>query len=479
MKCRAACKVVEYLFLGLFASAQTPIINPPTPFASAAVADRCSPPARSGGGKKNYVPLWISSTKLGISALYQTGENVGVGTTAPAATLDVHGTVNAATSFNLGGSAFVYGSSKSQNVFLGFAGNSTMSGPANTASGASAFASNTGGQLNTADGYKALNSNTTANWNTASGAFALYYNTVGQENTANGEEALISNTTGDYNTASGFQALYQSTTGNWNTGCGSFALFANGAGDGNVGAGYGALENNNGGSWNTASGLSALSYNATGSYNTALGYDAGPDSNSPNLINATAIGANAMVSESNALVLGGTGNYAVKVGIGTATPSHVFTIAKGAGHAVADGWQTYSSRRSKTNIQTIHGSLGKIEQLRGVSYDSKASGKHEMGVIAEEVGAVVPEVVTWDNNGKDAQSVDYSRLTALLIEATKQQQALIRGQQEQINVQQRQIARLTSQVRMIQGSFESSGGNGGEVRAVKGQANLLPTGRAQ
>jgi len=31
----------------------------------------------------------------------------------------------------------------------------------------------------------------------------------------------------------------------------------------------------------------------------------------------------------------------VKVGIGTAAPSNVFTIAQGAGHAIADGWDTY------------------------------------------------------------------------------------------------------------------------------------------
>jgi len=49
--------------------------------------------------------------------------------------------------------------------------------------------------------------------------------------------------------------------------------------------------------------------------------------------------------------------------------------------------------------------------LRGVSYDLKDSGTHQIGVIAEEVGAVVPEVVTWERNGKDAQGVDYGRLT--------------------------------------------------------------------
>jgi hypothetical protein len=66
----------------------------------------------------------------------------------------------------------------------------------------------------------------------------------------------------------------------------------------------------------------------------------------------------------------------------------------GSGTAIADGWSTYSSRRWKTNIHTLHDALGKIEQLRGVSYDLKDPGKHEIGVIAQEVGAVVPEVVS-------------------------------------------------------------------------------------
>ncbi|MGA1989036.1 MAG: tail fiber domain-containing protein, partial [Candidatus Sulfotelmatobacter sp.] len=134
--------------------------------------------------------------------------------------------------------------------------------------------------------------------------------------------------------------------------------------------------------------------------------------------------------------------------------------------AIADGWSTYSSRRWKTNIQTLDGALAKVEQLRGVSYELKANGKHEVGVIAEEVGAVVPEVVTWDKNGKDAQSVDYSRLTALLIEATKEQQALIEQQQQQ-------IAQLTSQVKTIQTALRTSGQTGSEVRTVRAQMGTV------
>jgi hypothetical protein len=241
------------------------------------------------------------------------------------------------------------------------------------------------------------------------------------------------------------------------------ALASNIGGVGNTATGYAALFSN-GGTYNTASGWSALSNNTIGNYNTALGFEAGPDANSTNLSYATAIGAGAVVSQSNALVLGGPlGSSAyVKVGIGTATPSNVLTIAQGAGQAISDGWAVYSSRRWKTNIHTLEGALDKVERLRGVSYDLQANGKHEVGVIAEEVGAVVPEVVTWDKNGRDAQSVDYSRLTALLIEAAKEQQSLIREQQEQ-------IARLTSQVKTIQASLQASGGAGPDVRTAKAQ----------
>ena len=166
------------------------------------------------------------------------------------------------------------------------------------------------------------------------------------------------------------------------------------------------------------------------------------------------------------------GRFVVKdngiVAIGIPNPLiNPFQIKQGLGHALADGWDTYSSRRWKTNIQTLHGALATVEQLRGVSYNLKNSGKHEIGVIAEEVGVVVPEVVSWEENGTAARSVDYGRLTALLIEATKEQQKLIHKQQEQIRAQQAQITRLTSQVKVIQASLTTHGGKGSEVRTVK------------
>jgi hypothetical protein len=139
-------------------------------------------------------------------------------------------------------------------------------------------------------------------------------------------------------------------------------------------------------------------------------------------------------SDSSTLLVDATNH---RVGIGTATPGNILTVVENsATDPIADAWTTYSSRRWKTNIQTLQDALGKVARLRGVSYDRKADGKHEIGVIAEEVGGIVPEVVAYEANGKDAKSVDYARLTALLIEAVKEQQVQIKelsGEVERLN----------------------------------------------
>jgi hypothetical protein len=68
--------------------------------------------------------------------------------------------------------------------------------------------------------------------------------------------------------------------------------------------------------------------NVTGANNTFIGYGSGPGTPTQ-LNNATAIGANALVTASNALVLGGTGAYAVNVGIGTTAPQKPLEVATG------------------------------------------------------------------------------------------------------------------------------------------------------
>jgi endosialidase-like protein len=124
------------------------------------------------------------------------------------------------------------------------------------------------------------------------------------------------------------------------------------------------------------------------------------------------------------------------VGIGVATPGRTLEVKVG-GTTLADDWTIRSSRRFKTNIQPLHDALGRIEALQGVSYERTSDGKHEIGVVAEDVDRVIPEVVAHDPETHEVEGVDYSRLVALLIEAVKSQQV-------EIERLKSQMAQLTS-----------------------------------
>jgi hypothetical protein len=184
--------------------------------------------------------------------------------------------------------------------------------PTDTATGTGALASENGGFANTADGYFSLNENTTGVQNTGVGDGALQHNVTGDQNTAVGSRALL-NDTAFADTALGVSALELNTTGFWNTAVGIDALFSNTTGHGNTAVGLGAGRGEILGNANT-----------TGSDNTFLGMNAGPGT-STELNNATAIGANALVSASNALVLGASG---VNAGVGTATPRSLLQLGK-------------------------------------------------------------------------------------------------------------------------------------------------------
>ncbi|MCP3940139.1 MAG: hypothetical protein GY710_01475 [Desulfobacteraceae bacterium] len=104
------------------------------------------------------------------------------------------------------------------------------------------------------------------------------------------------------------------------------------------------------------------------------------------------------------------------VGIGTTTPSYKLDV----NGTIRGKNLTPSDARWKTNINTMENSLEKVSKLRGVTYEwaepSRGTGNH-IGVIAQEVEVIFPEVVSTDNEGY--KSVAYSNLVAPLIEAVK------------------------------------------------------------
>jgi hypothetical protein len=128
------------------------------------------------------------------------------------------------------------------------------------------------------------------------------------------------------------------------------------------------------------------------------------------------------------IILAPSGGF---VGIGTSAPANLLEVAAG-GTTLADSWTVRSSRRFKTNVQPLEGALEKVEQLQGVSYKRKVDGKNEIGVVAEDVDQIVPELVSRDPRTNEVQGVDYSRLAVLLIEAVKSEQAEIRQLRAQV-----------------------------------------------
>ena len=108
--------------------------------------------------------------------------------------------------------------------------------------------------------------------------------------------------------------------------------------------------------------------------------------------------------------------------------------------AVANTWAVFSDIRYKENIHPLENSLEKILRIRGVSYDWKKSGIGTIGFVAQELEEIIPEMVYTNDEGY--KSVDYSRITPLLVESIKEQQATINSLLQQLQELQNEVEEL-------------------------------------
>lgn len=138
-------------------------------------------------------------------------------------------------------------------------------------------------------------------------------------------------------------------------------------------------------------------------------------------------GANAYWADAGVVVAGDTSNNTrfipyLQISSGQATTVYVrsdnFTYNPNTGVVSATEFSATSDIRVKQDIITIDNALDKVSQLRGVSYKIKDSGLDNIGLIAQEVELVLPQVVR--NNDQGFKSVTYGNIVGLLVEAIKE-----------------------------------------------------------
>ena len=204
---------------------------------------------------------------------------------------------------------------------------------------------------------------------------------------------------------------------------------------------------------NVYSGVQAGNDNAAGTSNVFIGYQAGYSNNGNNNV---FIGYQAGRDETgnselyidnsstnSPLIWGDFSNNKIVINGNNSDNlnNRTFFVAGSAGGFGA--WWNDSDVRLKTNISTIQDALNKVLALRGVNFEWKDSDSQEkglrMGFIAQEAESVIPEVV---NSEGDHYSMQYAAITALLVEAVKEQQMLIVSLQDENAAMKERIAEI-------------------------------------
>jgi hypothetical protein len=99
----------------------------------------------------------------------------------------------------------------------------------------------------------------------------------------------------------------------------------------------------------------------------------------------------------------------------------IFTFETATGNFTATGDVTTNSDvRLKENVITVDNALSKVTDLRGVYFNKKTEpDNRKIGLIAQEVEKIIPEVVYADSSADKIKSVAYASLVGLLVEAIK------------------------------------------------------------
>jgi hypothetical protein len=366
----------------------------------------------------------------------------------------------------IGNEAGVSNTTASRNVFIGpYAGRYNSTGEFNVFLGQQTGEANTTGSFNLFAGRSAGNFNTTGILNTFLGVNAGNSNTEGRENVALGGESAKLNGLGSYNVSLGTGAGYSNTNGNTNIMIGYYSGVSLTSGNNNIFIG----PYSGGGLTTTSSKL--FIENSGADLNNALIY--GDFSADYLKFNANVDIRNSLSFPNNGAVLwvggkealwfngtyyswgfGGTYNYfGSPVAIGTTANPGTYKLYVAGNVAVTGTVTNPSDARYKTNISEFGSVLDKLGKIRSVSYDwnsekfpeMKLDSSRQIGFIAQEVEPLFPELVKTNTDGY--KSLDYSKMTVVLLQAVKEQQ-------KQIELSSKENQQLRSDINLLREEVE-------------------------
>lgn len=389
----------------------------------------------------------------------------------------------------------------SENAFFGSSAGQNSNAGFNSFFGSGAGMANTTGNLNAFFGFQTGKSNLAGTLNAFFGERAGFSNSSGSKNAIFGAETGFNNLA-DNNSFFGFQAGFNNTTAidnaffgseagrasnaSFNSFFGSNAGRQTSSGGQNSFFGYQAGKSNTTGGLNAFFGESAGFTNTTGSLNAFFGTQSGNKTNGSNnsffgsaagslttsALNNTFIGFNtgatATTEDNNTLLGSGADitagvNDSTAIGINAkATVDHTIVLGTSAETVIIPGLgaagstqlcrnasnqisSCSSSLRYKTNIAPFDFGLSLARRLRPVSFNWREGNQPDLGLVAEDVAAVEPLLVTYNENGA-VEGVKYDRISVVLLNAVKQQQMQIERQNEQIKEQQRTIEAMKTLV---------------------------------
>ena len=275
-----------------------------------------------------------------------------------------------------------------------------------------------------------------------SNAAADYSFASGRSTTASGYGSTVfgrnSTSSGDYSTAMGYNTnasgVYSTAMGYQSTASGNYSKAigyeSTASGTRSFAGGLQTVASG-GGSFAFHSGTTASGTNSTALGRVTVASDyASVVIGQYNSSGSSATSADSFSTSAPAFVIGN--------GTDSSNKSDAFKVMFNGDTTVGGDITISSDARLKSNIISLGSTLSKLLLIDGKSYEK--DGKQRIGVLAQEIQGVFPELVSEDNN--EMLAVNYQGLVPVLINALKEQDIIIKSQEERLTNIENQLAKL-------------------------------------